>query len=151
MPTVEYAVVIRQPVRDVWHFVTNLENTPKWDIGVRETRVISSGPRGLGTTFQNIGPFLGRESVREFQVTEFEPNERVTVELLTPSSLIRRAEITYTFEPTAEGTKLTFTGSAEFNGVFRLLGPILIRRARKDGQGDLENLKRLLEGSGDRT
>jgi hypothetical protein len=41
--------------------------------------------------------------------------------------------------------KLTAVGSAEFNGLFRLSQPILRQRARKDGQGDLANIKRKLE------
>jgi uncharacterized protein YndB with AHSA1/START domain len=147
MLKVENSVVIDKPVEQVWSFLTDLENTPKWDIGVLETRQTSAGPAGLGTTFENSGPFLGQEnSVREYKVTEFEPNKKVTVTLMTPAKQIHRAEVSYIFEPAKTGTRLTFRGGVELAGLFKLMQPILVQRAKRDGQGDLANLKRLLEG-----
>jgi uncharacterized protein YndB with AHSA1/START domain len=145
MITVESSVVISRPVEQAWNFLTDFKNTPKWDIGVHKTRQTSKGPAGLGTTFQNIGPFLGRESIREYKVTEYEPDKKVTVKLMNPAKFIQNAEVSYIFESTQDGTKLTAVGSAEFNGLYRVLQPILRQRARKDSEGDLANLKRLLE------
>ena len=145
MLTVEHNIAINRPVEQAWNFLTDFKNTPKWDLGVHETRKTSAGPTGLGMTFQNIGPFLGRESVREYEVTEYEPNKKVTVKLITPVKYIRQAEVSYTFEPTQSGTILISTGGIEFSGFFKLLQPILLKRAKKSGQGDLANLKRIIE------
>ena len=145
MPQVTYSITIERPLDQVWDFLTNLENTPKWDIGVRETRVTSQGLAGLGTTFQNIGPFLGRESVRDYEVTTYDPQRKVSVTLRTPSKVIRRAEVTYAFDAVPNGTRLTFVGLIEFAGMFKVLQPIITRRAEEDGRGDLANLKKLLE------
>ncbi len=145
MLEVEHSIVINRPVEQVWNYLTDFENTPSWDIGVLETRQTSEGPAGLGTTFQNIGPFLGRNAVREYRVTEYIPNKKVAVRLTNPDKFIQQAEVAYTFEPAENGTDLTFKGGIEFRGLFKLLQPILLQRAKKDGQGDLENLKRLLE------
>jgi len=145
MLTVENSVVINKPVEQVWNFLTDFKNTPKWDIGVLQTRQTSEGPAGLGTTFQNIGPFLGKTAIREYKVTEYEVNNKVTVKLMTPSKSIQNAVVCYVFKPTKNGTKLTFMGSVEFRGFFRLIQPILLQRAKKDGEGDLSNLKNLIE------
>jgi uncharacterized membrane protein len=145
MLRVEYSVVINKPVEQVWNFLTDFQNTPKWDIGVLETRQTSPGDKGLGTTFLNIGPFLGRDSLREYKVTEYEPNRKVTVKLITPSKLAQQAEVSYIFESVNSGTKLTTSGEVELSGFFKLLQPILVQRAKKDSQGDLDNLKHLLE------
>jgi uncharacterized protein YndB with AHSA1/START domain len=149
MLSVEYSVVINKPVEQVWNFLTDFQNTPKWDIGVLETRQTSQGAKGLGTTFQNIGPFLGRDSIREYKVTVLEPNHKVTVKLITPSKLVQQAEVSYIFESVNEGTKLTSSGGVEFSGFFKLIQPILMQRAKKDSQGDLDNLKHLLETQSD--
>ncbi len=151
MLKVEQSILIKKPVEQVWNFLTDFQNTPKWDIGVSETRQTSQGPAGLGTTFQNIGPFLGRESVREYKVTELEPDKKVTVKLITPAKFIQNAEVSYIFEATQNGTKLSAVGSVEFNGLFRVIQPILRRRAKKDSEGDLANLKRLLETQADQS
>jgi uncharacterized protein YndB with AHSA1/START domain len=149
MMKVEHSVVIDKPVEQVWNFLTDFQNTPKWDIGVLETRQTSEGSAGLGTTFQNTGPFLGRNSVREYEVTEYEPDKKVTVKLITPAMFIRQAEVSYTFERAENRTKLTFRGGIEFSGLFKLIQPILLQRAKRDGQGDLVNLKRLIEAQSD--
>lgn len=149
MLKVENSIVINKPVEQVWNFLTDFENTPKWDIGVLETKQTSDGPAGLGTTFQNIGPFLGKTAVREYRVAEYKVNNKVTVKLMSPSNAIRNAQICYVFEPTKNGTKLTSMGSVEFRGFFRLIQPILFQRAKRDGEGDLFNLKHLIEAQND--
>jgi carbon monoxide dehydrogenase subunit G len=149
MLTVEQSVLINKPVDQVWNFLTDFKNTPKWDIGVNETRQTSQGAARLGTTFQNIGPFLGQQSVREYKVTEYEPDKKATVKLITPSLLIKAAEVSYIFESAQNGTKLSAVGSVEFNGLFKVFRSILLQRARKDSEGDLANLKRLLEAQTD--
>ena len=76
-------------------------------------------------------------------MTEYIPNKKVAVRLTNPDKFIQQAEVAYTFEPAENGTSLS---REELNsGLFKLLQPILLQRAKKDGQGDLENLKRLLE------
>ena len=150
MLNVEYSVMINKPVEEVWNFLTDFQNTPKWDIGVIETKQTSPGVAGLGTTFQNIGPFLGRNSVREYKVTELEPNHKVTVKLTTPTNIIKQAEVSYIFDPVNNGTKLTTNGVIEFSGFFKIIQPILLQRAMRDSQGDLGNLKHLLEAETDK-
>jgi uncharacterized protein YndB with AHSA1/START domain len=145
MIRIEHSVVIDRSVDQVWDYLTDFQNTPKWDIGVVETKQTSAGPAGLGTTFQNIGPFLGRNSVREYRVTEVEPEQKISISLVSPSRLIQHAEISYMFQPDGDRTRLTFSGSMELKGIYKLLQPFLLQRAKKDGRGDLENLRRQLD------
>jgi uncharacterized protein YndB with AHSA1/START domain len=143
--TVTKSVLIERPVADVWEFLTDLTNTPKWDVGVTETRVTSNGPPGLATTFTNDGQWLGRQSVREYVVKEYEPGRKVTVEMMAPPGSIQWASVSYAFEPADGGTRLTALGQVQFRGFFKLLEPMLLPRATRDFEGDLANLKRLLE------
>ena len=145
MLAVKKSVLIERPLAQVWEFLTDLANTPKWDVGVTETRVTSDGPPGLGTTFENVGMFLGRYSVRPYKVTEYDLNRRITVEMTTPPGFIRRASVSYGFEPAGRGTKLTAVGQVELRGFFKILQPMMLRRGTRDFEGDLANLKRLLE------
>ena len=123
----ELSIVINKPVEQVWKFLTDFQNTPKWDVGVLETRQTSQGSAGLGTTFQNIGPFLGRNSMREFKVTEYEPNQKVTVTLITSTKLIRKAQVSYLFEHNMSGTRVTCTGSLELAQVLFCRSLVLCR------------------------
>lgn len=82
---------INRPVADVFSFISNFENMPKWNYFVLEVRKLSEGSIGLNTTFRQVR----KTDTQEYKITEFEPNRRVTVETLPPySKLIMR----FTFE-----------------------------------------------------
>src|SRR5215216_6413322 len=69
---------IHRPVADVFSFISNFENMPKWNYFVLEVRKLSGGSIGLNTTFRQIR----KTDSQEYKITEFEPNRRVTVEKL---------------------------------------------------------------------
>jgi uncharacterized membrane protein len=71
---------IHRPVADVFSFISNFENMPKWNYFVLEVRKLSGGSIGLNTTFRQIR----KTDSQEYKITEFEPNRRVTVETLPP-------------------------------------------------------------------
>jgi uncharacterized membrane protein len=82
---------INQPVADVFSFISNFENMPKWNYFVLEVTKLSEGSIGLNTTFRQVC----KTDTQEYKITEFEPNRRVTIETLPPySKLIMR----FTFE-----------------------------------------------------
>ena len=52
MTTFENTVLIARPIEDVFAFLSDLENVPKWNYSIVETRKVSEGPIGVGTTYQ---------------------------------------------------------------------------------------------------
>ena len=54
MATFETTVLIARPIEDVFAFLSDLENVPKWNYGIVETRKISEGPIGVGTVDQQV-------------------------------------------------------------------------------------------------
>jgi uncharacterized protein YndB with AHSA1/START domain len=42
--TFENTVLIARPIEDVFGFLSDLENIPKWNYAIVETRKISEGP-----------------------------------------------------------------------------------------------------------
>jgi uncharacterized protein YndB with AHSA1/START domain len=50
MARTEASAIIDRPIADVWKFMTDISNTPKWDPGVLEVRLTSASPPRLGTT-----------------------------------------------------------------------------------------------------
>lgn len=82
---------INRSVSDVFSFISNFENMPKWNYFVLEVRKLSEGSIGLNTKFRQVR----KTDTQEYKITEFEPNSRVTIETLPPySKLIMR----FTFE-----------------------------------------------------
>jgi uncharacterized protein YndB with AHSA1/START domain len=48
MATFQNTVTIRRPVRDVFAFLADFENVPKWNYAIVETEKTSPGPVGSG-------------------------------------------------------------------------------------------------------
>ncbi len=54
----EHSVVINRPIEQVFEYVTNIENAPKWKSRLLEVTRTSEGPVGVGTTTTHVGQFL---------------------------------------------------------------------------------------------
>src|SRR6266704_4897987 len=100
MASFENTVIIQRPVEDVFAFLADFENVPKWNYAAIETRKVSPGPVGVGTTYRQTRSVPSR-SEEGFQVTVFEPPSRLEVQgQLGPFT----ARVTYVLEPTGGGT-----------------------------------------------
>ena len=78
----ENTICIDRPVDEVFAYLSDFENIPKWNYYVLEVRQRSESPIGVGTTYHQV-----RETdEQDFRITEFEPNHRVVVKTLPQSS-----------------------------------------------------------------
>jgi len=78
MASFENTVVIRRPVDDVFAFLADFENVPRWNYAIVETRKVSPGPVGVGTAYRQTRS-VPRRSEEGFQVTVFEPASQLEV------------------------------------------------------------------------
>ncbi len=142
MARIEASVVIKRPVEDVFAYVTDEQNIPKWESRVLEVKQTSEGPKGVGTTFQAVGQFLGRRIESTIEITHYEPNRKVIEKISAgPISL----EETFIFEPAEGGTRLTIVGEGETGGSFKMAERIVVRMFEREVQADLVRLKDILE------
>jgi hypothetical protein len=140
---IEYCVIINQPIEEVWSFMADFRNVPKWDEGVCEILEISPGPTGLGTKVVDRGYGLGYSNWHEsFRVIEFNVNHTM---VLSWNGSYGEAHVRYNFDRAQEGTKLTAITGGRYNLPYKLLAPFLGRYAKKKFQGDLDNIKKILE------
>jgi uncharacterized protein YndB with AHSA1/START domain len=113
-------VVIRRSADDVFDFLAQFENVPKWNYAITETRKTSEGPVGVGTTYRQLRSLPSR-SEETFEVTEFEPTQRLAIYAsLGPFE----GTLTYELEPIDAGTRLTNTADLESHGLFKVAAPI---------------------------
>ena len=70
MGTFENTVTIRRSVEDVFSFLADLENVPKWNYAIVETRKVSAGPVGVGTIYQQVRSVPSR-SEEHLEVTAY--------------------------------------------------------------------------------
>jgi uncharacterized membrane protein len=78
----ENTIRIDRPVDEVFAFLSDFENIPKWNYYVLGVRQLSEGSMDVGTTYHQVR----KTDEQYFRITEFEPNQKVAVETLPQSS-----------------------------------------------------------------
>jgi uncharacterized protein YndB with AHSA1/START domain len=142
MARVEASVVVNRPVEEVFAFAINPENDTQWESGILEVEQTSEGSIGVGTTLRGVGHLLGQRIEFTSEVTEYQPDRRVDYAIAAgPMHL----EESYTFEPVEGGTRVTLLLEGEPGGFFKLAEPIVVRMYQRQMEGNLANLKDILE------
>jgi uncharacterized membrane protein len=142
MARVEASVVINRPLEEVFAFASNPENDMQWESDVSDVEQTSEGPMGVGATYRGVIHFLGQRLEWASEVTHFEPNERVHFKLAAgPLDL----EESCTFEPVEGGTRVTVVYGGDPGGFFKLAEAVVVRMFQKQIEGNLANLKDVLE------
>jgi uncharacterized protein YndB with AHSA1/START domain len=142
MLSIEKSIVINRPVEEVFAFVAQGENWSQWAAELVETKKTSEGPLGVGTTYTHVAQMLGRRIENGYEVTEYEPNRKVSMK---STSGPVPAETSLTVESVEGGTKLALTVAAEIAGVFKLAEPLVARIMGRQQDANFANLRDLLE------
>ena len=110
------------PVSEVFEYLSDFTSTNEWDPGTVSTTLIS-GDGGIGTTYENVSRFLGRETRLTYVVEALVPD---SVFILRGENSTVVARDTMTFVATPEGgTELTYRARFSFKGAARLVAPFL--------------------------
>lgn len=143
MINVQATTVINRPVEDVFAFVSNFENHPKWEMNFQKVKLLKSTPSGVGTTYECDLKLPGQSAKSKFAITEYEANKKIAFE--GEAAGPAKPKGSFLFESAPGGTKLTLLPRPEFRGFFKLLEPMMAGYVRKQNEEHLANLKRLLE------
>ena len=138
MITFENTIEISRPIEEVFAFVVDLSNTPKWNYYVLSVSPTSSKNNSLGSTYHQVR----KDDEQELRISHLEPNHSLVVETIPPSKPELRREITFEFQ--GGNTRIVDKWNLEM-GVPRLLEPLAANRAKSGVRENLEKLKVLLE------
>ncbi len=141
MFTVERSIVVSRPPAEVFAYVADPRNTPRWRPSVLAVTHLLP-PVAVGSTFGEVVNFMGRKTFG-MRVAVLEAGRRIV--MTTESGPGVRPKQTYTFEPVADGTRLTVRADVQTSGVFRLLQPLFPRQFGKIWEEQLAALKQVLE------
>jgi uncharacterized membrane protein len=138
----EKSITINRPQQEVFDFVMNLENDPKWQDSIESAKQMSDGKIGVGSTWHYVTKYLGRKSETEIQLTSYDPPNGASVKAINGPVPF---ENTYKFESNGNGTKMTISGQAEIGGFFKLAEGLAGKQIEKQMEADAAALKTLLE------
>ena len=123
------SVRIDRPVEEVFDFLADGDNDPKFSPRVLEIRKTTDGPAGAGTVYASTVKDAGMKTQREFRLTEFERPSRIRWTEVSRHA-ITAPEGGYDLKPDGDGTRLTFFNVLEGHGFGKLLTPLALRSAR---------------------
>ena len=141
MLKIESTAVINRPIEEVFAVLSNAENNPKWSSAFLEVQKTSDGPIGVGTTWQGLGKFLGKQIEVELEETEYEQNRKSAQKSTVPFPVNQQM----TFESVDGGTRVNVRFEADPGGFFKLAEPLLAGMVKRNVEGELANLKDLME------
>jgi carbon monoxide dehydrogenase subunit G len=131
----EVVVDIDRSPEDVYAYLTDVSNLPKWQSGVHSAR-------REGSQIHESRHMLGRKLSTTLEIEEEEaPRVFALRAVNSPVPFSVRHEL----EPSGGGTRLTVTGEGDAGMLPGFAAGIMARRAEKQFRKDFERLKRLLE------
>jgi uncharacterized protein YndB with AHSA1/START domain len=143
----EVTTEIDRPIEEVFAFLADGENDPKFSPRVQEMAKVTEGPTGVGTVYRSTVKDAGVTTRREFRITEFEPPTRIRW-TETSENLLTAEEGGYDLEPAGEGTtRVRLFNSLTGHGVGKMIAGVALNAARKDADDFGLRIKQAVESA----
>ena len=142
----EATVVIDRPIEEVFAFLADGQNDPKFSPRVLEIAMTTDGPPGVGTAYASTVKDAGMKTKREFKLTEFAAPTRIRWAEQS-KNLVTAPEGGYDLAQEGGGTRLTVYNVLEGHGPGKLIAPLALRSARKGADDFAKAIKAAVEAS----
>jgi len=142
----DVTTVIDRPIEEVFAFLADGTNDPKFSPRVLEIAKSPEQPTGVGTVYASTVKDAGVKTKREFKITEFEPPTRIRW-TETSKNLITVPEGGYDLAPDGSGTRVTLYNTFEGHGLGKLIAPVALRGARKGADQFGQSIKAAVEAA----
>jgi carbon monoxide dehydrogenase subunit G len=136
------AVVISRPRDEVFAFVADARNRPRWDDSVDSEELTSREPIGVGTTVRTKLRSMGRDYEIDWEIVEHQPPDRQTIQ---STSGPMDTTLAYQLDASDHGTSVRFSLTGRPTGMLRLLQPLIARTTQRNLDRGFARLKALLE------
>jgi uncharacterized membrane protein len=140
----EARAFIACPPDELFAFVADAENNPKWHDHVHETRWLDDHETGQGRRGRQTGRLFGREWAFVAEIVEWDAPRLVTFQVIEGY----RVRTSLRVLPAGAGSELTLTVTTPVilgRRVDGLLSRVLARTMASRGRSDIKRLKAYLE------
>jgi carbon monoxide dehydrogenase subunit G len=138
----ETDVRIERPVEEVFDYVSDPVNFPRWNSAVQSVTKTAAGGEGLGATYLMERDLPGGEAENELEVIGSDrPDEFAIRTTSGPTPFTYR----YRFSGQNGGTVVKLSAEVELSGLAGALGPLASRVVKRGVDSNFADLKRILE------
>ena len=144
MVTISGETIIGRPVAEVFDFVADERNEPKFNHRISSVKLLTDGALGKGTRFAATSRTRGREVDMMIEFTTYDRPR-----LLASTTTMSTSEIhgTLSFDAHPAGTRMRWSWDIHVNGAGRLFGPVIARIGRRQEQAIWASLKHYMEAA----
>ena len=139
---IEQSVTIQRPLKEVFAFLSDIENWRRLQPVSGEIEPASRGPMKVGDTFQQALEISGQRVELLCEIVELEENERLSFEYTWDQLFLW---IGLVFEPFDGSTRLATRGEGRLGGFMALFEPMVASEVEARLTAKLDELKNLLE------
>jgi hypothetical protein len=136
-------IVINRPVQEVFDFVADERNEPRYNPGMVRAELLTPEPVGLGSRFRAEMRTRPRPVVMITENTGYDWPRR-----LASTTRLSAMDIqgTLSFDPVPVGTRVRWSWELRPHGPLKLLTPVMARIGARRERAIWTGLKRVLEG-----
>lgn len=142
MAQIEGEIVIERPIGEVFDFVADCRNEPRYNPRMTSIEQISEGDIGLGIRFRAEVVSGGRPLSMVIELTTFDRPARLGSRT-TMSGMVILGELT--FEAVGETTRMRWAWDLKPSGALWLLTPLIVFMGRRQERDIWTSLKQCLE------
>jgi uncharacterized protein YndB with AHSA1/START domain len=143
----EATAEINRPIEEVFAFLAEGTNDPKFSPRVQAITKTPEGPTVVGTVFTSTVKDAGMKTGRKFRITELEAPHRIRWAEISKNT-VTADEGGYDLESTGPGTtKVRIFNVLEGHGIGKLLVGLALSAARKDAPAFGQRIKTAVEAS----
>lgn len=139
------SAVIDRPIDEVFAFLADGTNDPKFSPRVQEIRKTSDGPTAVGSVFESKVKDAGMRTSRRFELTAFEVPTKIRWAERS-RNMITVPDGGYDLETVTDTqTKVTVHNTFEGHGLGKLIVGFAVKAAVKDAPAFAERIKSAIE------
>jgi uncharacterized protein YndB with AHSA1/START domain len=143
MAHLEGEIIINRPVEEVFDFVADERNEPRYNPAMVRAQMLTPEPVGLGSRFRAEMRTRPRPVVMTTENTDYDRPRRLASTTRLATMDIQGG---LTFDPVPEGTRMRWSWDVAPRGLLKLATPMVARIGGRQERAIWTGLKRVLEG-----
>ncbi|MEI7849340.1 MAG: SRPBCC family protein [Chloroflexota bacterium] len=145
MITFDLSTLVDRPMPEVFTFLSNPLNLPKWQMMIANIEQVTPGAPGVGSKYKVAAEIMGRKIDGLMELTTLEPPTRFG---FTNQAGPMQVTVTVSLKPAGTGTHITLNAQGNPGGVFKIAESLLAGQVKTQMESNLARLKTLLESGG---
>ena len=145
MVDVKVSGTVRATPEDVFAFLADFENWPRWQSDMQSTELVEGQGGQVGAVYHYVSKAMGQTFDSTVRIVRANAPREITFEgewagMMRPSGR-------YLVEPAPEGARVTLNPHPEARGFGKLMAPLMGMMIKRYNREHLDELRRAVEGA----